>query len=105
MKKINETNIMKTTIEKNLEGTMKGVMKLMALSTAALVCSSGLYAAGKGTSGAQFLRIDAGARGAAMSGAVSPVIDDATAIYYNPAGLSRMEQREAELAYNAYFKD
>ncbi len=109
MKNINGNTDMKTTIEKikpaNSEGAMKGFMRLIAVATVGLVCSSGLSAAGKGTSGGQFLRIDAGARGAAMSGAISPVIDDATAIYYNPAGMSRMDQREVEVAYNAYFKD
>jgi hypothetical protein len=79
---------------------------MTAFIMAALLSINGLAnAAGKGTSGGQFLRIDAGARGAAMSGAVSPIVDDATAIYYNPAGMSRMEQREVSVAYNAYFKD
>jgi hypothetical protein len=132
MKNINETTDMKTTIENGtLEGAMKkfnnvvipaqaGIqtpkrrmdprlrhsgMTALLIVAATLMCASGAFAAGKGTSGAQFLRIDAGARGAAMSGAISPIVDDATAIYYNPAGLSRMEQREVELAYNAYFKD
>jgi hypothetical protein len=70
-----------------------------------VIASGSLQAAGKGTSGAQFLRIGVGARGPAMSGAVSPIVDDASAIYYNPAGMSRMDRREVEVAYNAYFKD
>jgi hypothetical protein len=40
-----------------------------------------------------------------MAGAVSPFIDDATSIYWNPAGLARMESKEVSLSYNSYFED
>lgn len=85
---------------------MKGFFKALAIVSMSMVCSSGLINAGsKGTSGAQFLRIGVGARGPAMAGAVSPIVDDASAIYWNPAGLSRMEKKEVQVSYNAYFKD
>jgi hypothetical protein len=98
---------MKTTT-KILEGVMNGVRtKLAATMVASLMMlsSSGLQAAGKGTSGAQFLRIGVGARGPGMAGAIAPIADDATAIYYNPAGMARLERKEVQLGYNAYFKD
>ena len=40
-----------------------------------------------GTSGAQFLKIGAGARPTAMGDSFVGVADDANAVYYNPAGL------------------
>ena len=45
-----------------------------------------------GTSAAQFLKIGAGARGAAMAEAQSAVADDIYAAYYNPAGLALVER-------------
>ncbi len=130
MKNTNETTNMKITIENGLlEGAMKGFTKpsfpnistgnpqpskddsrlkmpgMTTLIAAVLLSSNLLFAGGKGTSGGQFLRVAVGARGPAMSGAISPVVDDASAVYYNPAGLSRMDRREVEVAYNAYFKD
>lgn len=61
-----------------------------------LVCGTALPAAAQtdrtvtktGTTAADFLGIPVGARATAMGGAVSATIDDATAIYWNPAGLA-----------------
>jgi hypothetical protein len=104
-------------MEKNMKGewrredSMKNLGKA-SLGKAALiflisfVMGVSLTMAGsKGSSGGQFLRIGVGARGPAMGGAFSPIADDATAIYWNPAGMSMMDKRDLSLAYNAYFKD
>lgn len=80
-------------------------MLMLTASIAAGALPSTSMAAGKGTSGGQFLRLGAGARGPAMGGAVSPVVDDATAIYWNPAGLADVKKRDLSLSYNAYFED
>ncbi|HAH31877.1 MAG TPA: hypothetical protein DCL44_06135 [Elusimicrobia bacterium] len=45
-----------------------------------------------GTSAAQFLKLGAGARAAAMAEAQSAVADDVYAAYYNPAGLALIEK-------------
>ena len=47
-----------------------------------------------GTSG-EFLLLGAGARGLALGGAYAAMASDASALYYNPAGLSLMERPEA----------
>lgn len=47
-----------------------------------------------GTSGAEFLKIGAGARPTAMGGAFVAVADDVNAAYYNPAGLALLERPE-----------
>ena len=43
-----------------------------------------------GQTGLQFLKVDVGARAAAMGGAYNMVGDDAGAIFYNPAGIGKV---------------
>lgn len=45
-------------------------------------------------SGAKFLKIDTGARPAAMGGAYTAIADDVNALYYNPGGLPLLSKRE-----------
>jgi hypothetical protein len=45
--------------------------------------------------GASFLKIGAGARALGMGSAFTAVSDDATGIFWNPAGLARLSRREA----------
>jgi hypothetical protein len=47
-----------------------------------------------GTTGFQFLKIGIGARAVAMGEAFVPLSNDATAMYYNPAGLTQLKSRE-----------
>lgn len=56
---------------------------------------AGLFAQSKvGTAGFQFLEIAPSARGAAMGNAFSAIADDASALYYNPAGISLVNNYE-----------
>ncbi|MBX2991304.1 MAG: PorV/PorQ family protein [Bacteroidetes bacterium] len=45
-----------------------------------------------GASGAQFLTIGVGARAMGMGGAYTTIADDPTALYWNPAGISRIDR-------------
>jgi hypothetical protein len=45
----------------------------------------------RGTTAGDFLSIPIGARATGMGNAISATVDDATAIYWNPAGLSRLQ--------------
>ncbi len=58
-----------------------------------------------GFSGMQFLKIGAGARASAMGGAFTAVADDATALYWNPAGIARMRNISATFAHTNWFVD
>jgi len=49
-----------------------------------------------GTATAQFLKLGADPRGAAMGEAMGAAADDAAALYWNPAGLAALEEREVE---------
>jgi long-subunit fatty acid transport protein len=67
---------------------------------ALLALSVSARAAGAGTSSAQFLKLGAGARAAAMGDAFAAVADDATATYWNPAGIAQIENPEVTAMQN-----
>ncbi len=46
----------------------------------------------RGTTAAEFLSIPVGARATGMGNAIAASVDDATAMYWNPAGLGRMDK-------------
>ena len=58
-----------------------------------------------GTTAASFLEIGIGARSLAMGGAFTAVADDATALYWNPAGITNILQPTAHFYYAPWFVD
>lgn len=64
----------------------------------------GLARAESGQPGA-FLRQEAGARGAALGGALTALVDDSTALYWNPAGLARLAKPEVTGTHVVLFED
>jgi len=48
---------------------------------------------------AAFLDIGVGARGIGMGGAFTALADDSSAVYWNPAGLARLEKREVSASH------
>jgi len=56
----------------------------------------------RGTTTANFLKLGVGARAMGMGEAYSAVADDATALYWNPAGLARIQSSEASLMHAPY---
>lgn len=56
-------------------------------------------------SSAEFLRVGVSARAVAMGEAYSAYADEASAIYWNPAGLSRVEKRSATFMHAGYLED
>jgi len=79
------------------------------LVAAWIICLSGAWAEPKfskvGFSTMQFLKIGAGARATAMGEAFTAVADDATALYWNPAGIARMRSINASFAHTDWFVD
>jgi hypothetical protein len=55
-----------------------------------------------GTAGAQFLELGVSARAIGMGEAFLSICNDASAIYYNPAGLAQLMQREALFTHISY---
>ena len=58
-----------------------------------------------GTSAAQFLKLEPGARAAAMGGAFTGISDDSTAVYWNPAGLNQLAGGSVALMHAAWFEE
>jgi len=56
-----------------------------------------------GTGGAQFLQIPVGARAEAMAGAVVGYIDDASSIFWNPAGIVKVRNVDIFFSYMDWF--
>src|SRR6476646_117814 len=55
-----------------------------------------------GTTAAEFLLFGAGARGTALGGAYSAIANDASALYYNPAGIALASRSNALLGTYSY---
>jgi len=85
-------------------------MKIKIISAALTVvmfsglCFGAFSSGDAGTSAAQFLTIGVGARAAGMGEAFAGMADDSTAIYWNPAGLSRIEGKSLSLMDAAWFE-
>ncbi|MFN0117896.1 MAG: PorV/PorQ family protein [Elusimicrobiota bacterium] len=78
-------------------------MRKLAFIIMSLGLAGSVQAAG--TSSAQFLKLGAGAKAAALGEAAVSVTDDVTAAYWNPAGLSKVESTELALMQNSYLVD
>ena len=60
------------------------------------------YAAEVGTTALNFLKLGVGIRAIGMGGAFSAVADDASSIYWNPAGLVQLEDNQVEFMHTNY---
>jgi Type IX secretion system protein PorV len=80
------------------------VKRLIALVGLAALLVPGLAQADifekVGTFGGQFLKIGVGARAAGMGGAFVAMADDATAVFWNAAGIARVEEGKSQISLN-----
>jgi hypothetical protein len=58
-----------------------------------------------GTIGGQFLKLGVGARAQAMGGAFVSVADDASAVYWNPAGIARINRSVVSVNHLSWLAD
>src|SRR5262245_24501166 len=54
---------------------------------------------------ASFLSLGAGAREVGLGGAAAAVVDDASSLYWNPAGLMRLERRSVSLMHAPHLEE
>jgi len=73
---------------------------LLALSTS--LAHADFNSGARGTTSADFLELGVGARAVGMGQAYSAVADDATSLYWNPAGLTRVEHADATFMHAPY---
>lgn len=87
---------------------MRALQKIVLISTAvpALLFGQEQRNVSKaGTTAATFLEIGIGSRAVAMGEAFAAVANDATAAYWNPAGLAEVEKRSVALHHINWFTD
>lgn len=77
-------------------------VKLFVGAVFSFATTAASAAGGAGTTGAEFLNIGVGERAAAMAGSYAAIADDASAIYWNPAGLARMIQQEVHFSHTQW---
>ena len=63
------------------------------------------WAGSAGTSGATVLNIPVGARAIGMGEAFTAMADNASSLYWNPAGIAILNQSEASFMYNPFMRD
>ncbi len=87
-------------------------MKIIITSILFLLLSSSLFSQGfltsvskRGTTAAPFLSIGQGARATAMGSAFVAVTDDPTALYWNPAGITKVEGFGFVVDHTKWFAD
>lgn len=80
-------------------------MKKLAALIISLILSTGpLFAASPGTTAMNFLKIEAGAKAAGMGGAFSAAADDASAVWWNPAGLYKQKTKQVSFMHLSWFE-
>ena len=83
-------------------------MKFLKLLYVLMLCPSLVLAQGfskVGTTAAPFLKIEAGARAVAMGGNFVALADDATALYWNPAGITQFNRFSISGTHSEWFAD
>lgn len=88
----------------------RSAVKRNMMLAIALVCLPSLAFAAQefekvGTIGGQFLKIGVGARATGMGSAFVSVANDASAIYWNPAGVARLQKNIISLNHTAWIAD
>lgn len=85
-------------VKKNFIANIIFIYSLVVLNQAVA------QAQGPGTTSAAFLKIDPGARTAALGGAFGAIADDTTAIQFNPAGTAQLPYKELFLSQTFWFQ-
>jgi len=79
--------------------------KIIAGVILSLLISTSVTAGEPGSSGFVFLRLGNGARASGMGEAFTAVSDDATGMYFNPAGLADVREVQLNASHSEWFVD
>ena len=83
----------------------KNIYKIFAVLLTFICCGYSVYAKDAGTTSANFLKIGAGARSAALGGSFTAVNNDIYSLYWNPAGISEIKTIEITGMRNNWIAD
>src|SRR5258708_26333936 len=75
--------------------------RLIDWTLSGVMLSSPVMAGGPGSTTGELLKIPLGARAIGMGEAFTALPDDSSALYWNPAGLSLMNQKEATFMHSS----
>ncbi|TFG99976.1 MAG: PorV/PorQ family protein [Calditrichales bacterium] len=91
-------------IEKLIDQELSMKISLRVI-TIIFIFAAGIFAQNPnlGTAGAQFLKIPISARAVALGGAFTAMADDATAVFWNPAGIANIKDNSAHFSYIRWF--
>jgi len=84
---------------------MKKIMCFISIVFVSLEVFGFMNKEGLGTTSGQFLKLGAGAKASSMGEAFTGISDDATAIYWNPSGINRLNRKEMSLMYAVFFEN
>ena len=80
--------------------------KILSILLVFIIYSGQLYSQTySGSSAGQFLKIEVGARSVAMGGAYVAIANDASAIYWNPAGISKLKNNSVSFSHTYWFAE
>jgi len=82
---------------------MRKFLGSMVVGILIFTLSISSFAGSSGTTAANFLKLGVGARAAALGDAFTVIVDDSTSLYWNPAGLIRIKERQFSATYNTWF--
>lgn len=90
-----------------MNGGLTMSRKIICLVCSFLLLATVAFAANDntGTSAASFLKIGVGSRAAAMGNAYVSLANDATALFWNPAGISNIQGTQVGISYNNWILD
>jgi len=83
---------------------MKKISAIIAGAAMFFCVQGALWAAGPGTTAADILKIGVGARAIGMGEAYVAQADDVSSLYWNPAGLALMQERQASFMYDQMYQ-
>jgi len=84
---------------------MKKFLLVIAVHFFLLQCIGFGQISKTGTTAAKFLSVGIGPKANAMGGAFTSIVNDASALYWNPAGAADLDKYEAMFTYTNLFKD
>ncbi len=86
--------------------TVKLIIAIWALAAfVAFIFGDATIAAEYGTTTAGFLKVGVGARASGLCGAFTSIADDPSAVYWNPAGIGKQENRQLQFSHCDWYQD